>query len=140
ANRDDGVYCFFMGVDSEENVGQILNAIAIEAEGKADYVCGISQVFYDLSCRAAYAEQARLALEYGLGDVRGGHYYSFTKLYAPIICRVGYHNIRRENLILPEIQALMRADEENSTNFFESFKCYLYSKCDMSKAASQLFL
>lgn len=140
ANLDDGVYCFFTGISSTGGLDQILDVLHSEASGKADYVCGISEIFNDLERRCAYVQQAGLALAEGLADNFGEHDYHFSKLYASIICRVGYQNVMHESLILPEIRTLMDADRTNVTNFYESMKCYLYSKCDMSKTAAQLFL
>ena len=139
-NKDDGVYCFFSGIDSPKKASRILSVIQDEAEGKTDYVCGISGLFNELSHRAAYVEQAKLALEFGLRDSSDQCNYYFSRLYPTIICSVGYQNVMPESLMLREIRLLIEADEKNSTNFFESLKCYLYSNCDMSKAASELFL
>lgn len=66
SNKDDGVYCFFSDVSPNDGIDKIINAIEAEAEGKADYVCGISEMFTDLSQRAQFIEQAKLSLEYGL--------------------------------------------------------------------------
>lgn len=140
ANMDDGVYCFFTGITSSDSLDKILGVLDSEANGKADYVCGISEIFSDLNRRSAYVQQAELALAEGLADDSAEHDCYFSKMYAPIICRVGYRNIMRESLILPEIRMLMEADSENTTNFCKSMKCYLYSRGDMSQTAAQLFM
>lgn len=137
--KEDGVYLFFSGMDKKK-VAQLRTSIAEEAEGKADYVCGISEIFTDLTHRAAYVEQAKLALSYGIGHCSESHDYDFAKFYAPIVCQVGSANLHKESLVLPEIRVLQTADRENSTNFFESLKCFLYTRGDMSKTAAKLFL
>jgi hypothetical protein len=139
-SNEDGVVCFFSNIDSAGNVRQITEAIDSEAAGKVDHVCGISQIFYSLDNRGAYVEQAKLALQYGMSDKTGLHMYHFSKFYGPIIMQVGMNNIMPENLLLSELKTLINLDKENGTNFYESFKCYLYNKCDMPKAAAQLFL
>ena len=140
-NKKAHVLFFFKGIQSENDVRHLMDAFRRESKGKVDYVCGVSQIFTDLDNRAAYVEQAELSMEYGMRDQSGKHnHYLFVKLYAKIVCSVGYRNLHPQNLLLPELRLLLEADRENDTNFFESFKCYLYTKCDMSKTAANLFL
>lgn len=139
-NKNNRVFCFFSGIDGAQKINNVLDAIDSEAQGKVDYVCGISQSFYNLNTRAAYVEQAKLALDCGLNSTSGKQKYFFTELYSTIILKFGHLNIRPENLILPEIRILIQMDKENGTNFYDSLKCYLYNRCDVSKTAAQLFL
>ncbi len=139
STREDHVLLFFKGVRDQERVEQIMATIEKEAKGKGDFVCGVSGIFDDLEQRAAYVEQALLSMEYGR-ERASGHRFYFRKLYTEILCRVGSRNMKRENLVLPELRQLKDLDRENDTNFFDSFKCYLYEKCDLSKTAALLFM
>lgn len=139
--KDGRVLFFFKDIQSESDVRRVMDVFRRESSGKVDYACGVSQIFTDLENRAAYVEQADLCMQYGLRDQsQKQNHYLFANLYAKIICSIGYQNLHPKNLILPELQLLLDSDRENETNFFESLKCYLYTQCDMSKTAANLFL
>lgn len=140
-NKDDGVYMFFSGIRSNTYlVDQILESISADAKGRVDYVLGISNIFHSLEERADYIEQARLALKYGMSRSGERSAYKFFDSYPGIVLQNGFGAISPKNLVLPEINALIEADTENASNFYESFKCYLYMKCDMSKTAAVLYM
>ena len=131
---------FFRSIQSREAIRVILETIREEAAGKADYVCGVSDVFDDLEKRSLYVEQARLSMQYGLLDAVGGSTYLFSQYYSEILAANGTRNLLPENLICPELKTLLESDRQNSTNFYESLRCYLFSLCDMSKTAAKLFI
>lgn len=139
-NKDDGIYMLFSGINSEKKLRQLLADIQTDAEDKVDYVCGVSDIFFDIEKRGAYVEQAKLSLELGMSCANGGHEYLFTEYYAALMIRKGYTNVCRESHLLPEIRALIESDKENGTEFFNSLKYYLYNLGDMSKTAAQLYL
>ena len=139
-NREDGIYMLFSRINTKKKLNQLLADIQNDAEDKIDYICGISDIFFDLEKRGAYVEQARMSLELGIARNESRHEYLFSEWYALLIMKKGYMNICEESLILPEIKTLIKSDKENGTEFFNSLKCYLYQRGDMSKTAAQLYL
>lgn len=140
SNQEDAILLFFRSIQSREAIRVILETIREEAAGKADYVCGVSDVFDDLEKRSLYVEQARLSMQYGLLDAVGGSTYLFSQYYSEILAANGTRNLLPENLICPELKTLLESDRQNSTNYYESLRCYLFSLCDMSKTAAKLFI
>lgn len=139
-NKEDGIYMLFSRINTKRKLLQLLADIKTDAEDKVDYVCGVSDIFFDLEKRGAYVEQAKMSLELGMSHTDGGHEYLFTECYTLLMMKKGYANVCSESLILPEIKALIKSDKENGTEFFNSLKCYLYQLGDMSKTAAQLYL
>lgn len=140
SNREDFTLLFFRGIKDRHAVESILRALEQDAEGKADYVCGVSDIFDDLETRGAYVEQAILSMDYGMRQPLGKHHFMYSECYAAIVMINGTDNLMRENRLCAELKNLIDADRKNSTNFYESLRCYLFSLGDMSETASQLFL
>ncbi|MCF0137558.1 MAG: helix-turn-helix domain-containing protein [Oscillospiraceae bacterium] len=139
--RDNIVYMFFPGIHSEKFLSeQIIAAIAACAEGRVEYALGVSSIFHKLEDRALYIEQAVLALKYGIYKHDGRSAYKYYECYTGIVLANGCYGISPENLILPEIKALINEDRDNANSFYESFKCYIYNRCDMPKTATALFM
>ena len=140
SNQEDSILLFFRSIQSREAVRVILETIREEAAGKVECVCGVSDVFDDLEKRSLYVEQAKLSMQYGLLDAAGGSWYLYSQFYSEILAANGTRNMHPENLICPELKTLLESDRQNSTNFYESLRCYLFSLCDMSKTAAKLFI
>ena len=140
SNQEDSILLFFRSIQSREAVRVILETIREAAAGKVECVCGVSDVFDDLEKRSLYVEQAKLSMQYGLLDAAGGSWYLYSQFYSEILTSNGTRNMHPENLICPELKTLLEADRQNSTNFYESLRCYLFSLCDMSKTAAKLFI
>ena len=130
----------FQNIQSPAMREQILSDIKAEASQKAAFICGASGTFSDLERRDAYIEQARLSLEYGVEQKSSNCVYSYYDHFAEIVLRHGYDNISGENLVVPELQRLIDFDKENSTDYYQSLSCYLFERCDMTKAASKLYV
>ena len=139
-NKGDDMYMLFQSISSDAVRAQILADIKAEASEKASFLCGASGVFRELSIRDAYIEQASLALEYGCEAKSPNAVYSYYDYFSDIVLRRGSDNIDDKNLIIPALQRLMDFDRENSTDYYESLSCYLFERCDMSKAAAKLFV
>lgn len=139
-NKGDDMYMLFQNISSDAMRTQMLADIKAEASEKASFLCGASGVFRELSIRDAYIEQASLALEYGCEAKSPNAVYSYYDHFSSIVLRRGSDNIDAKNLIIPELQRLMDFDRENSTDYYESLSCYLFERCDMTKAAAKLFV
>lgn len=118
----------------------VLSDIEAEASQKAVFTCGASGVFHDLKKRDAYIEQARLALEYGINHCGKNCINYFFDNFTEIILRHGCDSIFAESLIVPEFKRLIDFDEENSTDYCQSLSCYIFERCDMTKAAAKLYV
>lgn len=139
-NKSDDMYMLFQNIQSPAMREQILSDIKAEASQKAAFICGASGTFSDLERRDAYIEQARLSLEYGSEQKGSNCVYSYYDHFTEIVLRHGCDNISGENLVVPELQRLIDFDKENSTDYYQSLSCYLFERCDMTKAASKLYV
>lgn len=139
-NKSDDMYMFFQNIQSQSMREQILSDIKAEASQKASFICGASGTFSDLERRGAYIEQAWLTLEYDSNQKGSNNVYSYYDHFTEIVLRRGCDNISGENLIVPELQRLIAFDKENSTDYYQSLSCYLFERCDMTKAAAKLYV
>lgn len=138
-NKGNDIYLYFWNIRSEGHRKRLIADIVDEAKDKISIICGVSGLFYDPEMRKEYIEQARLAMEHGL-QIGASACYSFYDCYYDILLKMGYENISKNNIILPEIKALLAYDRDNNTNFFETLDCYLDEYCDITNAAAKLFI
>ncbi len=139
-NKSDDMYMLFQNIKDDTMCRTILSDIKDEASAKASFVCGASGMFSDLEKRDAYIEQARLALEYGIEHGGSNCIYSFFDNFSEIILRHGCDNVYAESLVVPELRRLIDFDRENSSDYYQSLCCYLFERCDMTKAAAKLYV
>ncbi len=139
-NKSDDMYLLFQNIKSDAMRENVLSDIEAEASQKAVFTCGASGVFADLKKRDAYIEQARLALEYGINHCGKNCINYFFDNFTEIILRHGCDSIFAESLIVPEFKRLIDFDEENSTDYCQSLSCYIFERCDMTKAAAKLYV
>ena len=139
-NKSDDMYLLFQNIKSDAVRENVLSDIKAEASQKAVFTCGASGVFYDLKKRDAYIEQARLALEHGIDHNSKNCINYFYDNFTEIILRHGCDSIFAESLIVPEFKKLIDFDKENSTDYCRSLSCYIFERCDMTKAAAKLYV
>ena len=139
-NKSDDMYLLFQNIKSDAMRENVLSDIEAEASQKAVFTCGASGVFHDLKKRDAYIEQARLALEYGINHCGKNCINYFFDNFTEIILRHGCDSIFAESLIMPEFKRLIDFDEENSSDYCQSLSCYIFERCDMTKAAAKLYV
>lgn len=139
-NKSDDMYMLFQNINDDAMREKILSDIKAEASAKAAFICGASGTFAYLEKRDAYIEQARLALEHGIEQGGRNCIHSFFDYFAEIILRHGYDNIYPESLVVPELKRLIDFDKENSSDYYQSLCCYIFERCDMTKAAAKLYV
>ncbi len=139
-NKSDDMYMLFQNINDDAMREKILSDIKAEASAKAAFICGASGTFADLEKRDAYIEQARLALEHGIEQGGRNCIHSFFDYFTEIILRHGYDNIYPESLVVPELKRLIDFDKENSSDYYQSLCCYIFERCDMTKAAAKLYV
>ena len=139
-NKSDDMYLLFQSIKSDAMRENVLSDIEAEASQKAILICGASGIFSDLEKRDAYSEQARLALEYGIERNSKNCINYFYDNFTEIILRHGCDSIFAESLIVPEFKKLIDFDKENSTDYCLSLSCYIFERCDMTKAAAKLYV
>lgn len=139
-NKSDDMYMLFQNIRSDEMRKKVLDDIKLEAAQKTAFICGASGTFSDLEKRDAYIEQAKLALEYGIAQRGSNCICSFFDNFTEIVLRYGCDNISAESLVVPELNRLIEFDRENSSDYYQSLSCYIFERCDMTKAATKLYV
>lgn len=102
--------------------------------------CGASIPFCDLSQRYKYKQQARIAWELA-GELRSSvGLHRADEMISNIIVHDMCQSLGSDVLILSDIVALSRLDEQKRTNYLKTLSAWLENDCHISATARCLFL